>query len=524
MKKIFNITVLTIAIIVISACDSGFEELNTSKTGSPDLDPALVLNNAIIASAPDDSQLNFELPIVQQLTTPNTGVLEGGNFNKNNPNSSIGNWRDYYRNVIRYTTDVITRTSENPDLSNLMNKARIIQANAFMIITDTYGSIPYDEGGKGYVDQNFFPTYQDQQSVYQGIISELKSAADGLDAGKVSSNDVLYGGDIARWKKFGYSLLLRAGMHLSEVDPATAQSTVASAFAGGVILENSDNAVIRHDGNYGNLTANVLNATEAANFYLAEPFVDALQANNDPRLQSIAIRYVGATSGSGQGAVTVPEGTDWRTMDQFQMDNQFGLPMGSTDGEADLSGATLPGGGNRYSYSQLDRRRMAKPTSPLYIVTAAQNNLLLAEARFRGWIATGSAQEYFTEGIFAHMNQMEEYHTPAAEGDPTTDVLPADRDAYIASREALFAGNELEQINYEYWIASFLNGQEAWANFRRSGYPELEVNPYDGKTVDWITRLPYPPNEYVVNPANVESANASQGPDELDTRVWWDVN
>lgn len=522
MKKIF-ISALTLSIILVSACDSGFDELNTSKTGATDLDPALVLNNAIVASAPDDSQLNFELPIVQQLTTPNTGVLEGGNFNKNNPNSSIGNWRDYYRNVIRYTSDVIARTSESPDLSNLLNKARIIQANAFMIITDSYGDVPYVEGGKGYVDQNFFPVYQSQQTIYPDLIAELKAATDGLDAGKASNTDVLYGGDIAKWKKFGYSLLLRAGMRLSKVDQGTAQTTVAAAFAGGVILDNSDNAVIRHDGNYPNLTANVLNSTEAANFYLANSFVDVLKANDDPRLQSIAIRYVGATSGSGQGAVTVPGGTDWRTMPQFQMDNQFGLPMGSTDGEADISGATLPGGGNRYSYSQLDRRRMAKPTSPLFIVTAAQNNLLLAEARFRGWITTGDAQTYFTEGIFAHMNQMEEYHTPAAEGDPTTDVLPADRDAYIASREPLFAGNELEQINYEYWIASFLHGQEAWANFRRSGYPELEVNPYDGKTVDWITRLPYPPNEYVVNGDNVAAAIAAQGEDELDTRIWWDV-
>ena len=111
---------------------------------------------------------------------------------------------------------------------------------------------------------------------------------------------MLYNGDIAKWKKFGYSLLLRAGMHLSEVDEATAKSAVAAAFAGGVILVNADNAVVRHDGNNVNLTANVLNSTEAANFYLANPFVDALQDNNDPRLPAIAIRYVGASSGAGQ--------------------------------------------------------------------------------------------------------------------------------------------------------------------------------------------------------------------------------
>jgi hypothetical protein len=101
-------------------------------------------------------------------------------------------------------------------------------------------------------------------------------------------------------------------------------------------------------------------------------------------------------------------------------------------------------------------------------------------------------------------------------------VAGSDRDAYVASRVPGFAGNELSEINYEYWIASFLNGQEAWANFRRSGYPVLEVNPFPGRAVDFITRLPYPPSEHVVNKKNVEEAIASQGPDELDTKVWWD--
>ena len=207
-----------------------------------------------------------------------------------------------------------------------------------------------------------FPAYQNQQEIYKNIIDELQSASDGLDAGKTSNPDVLYNGDIAKWKKLGYSLLLRAGMRLSEVDEAKAKSTVAAALAGGVILVNADNATVRHDGNYPNLTAGVLNSTEAANFYLAKPFVDALKANNDPRLRAMAIRYVGATSGSGQ---TPAIGTT-------DPANQYGLPMGSTDGEADASGATLPGGGARYAYSQLDRRRMAKPTSPLFIATAAQ--------------------------------------------------------------------------------------------------------------------------------------------------------
>jgi hypothetical protein len=113
------------------------------------------------------------------------------------------------------------------------------------------------------------------------------------------------------------------------------------------------------------------------------------------------------------------------------------------------------------------------------------------------------------------MNQMASY-------DPASAVSVDAAATYIASRVPLLAGKELEQINYEYWIASFLNGQEAWANFRRSGYPILEANPFPGRDVEWITRLTYPPTEILVNGENVQAAISAQGPDELDTRVWWD--
>ena len=151
----------------------------------------------------------------------------------------------------------------------------------------------------------------------------------------------------------------------------------------------------------------------------------------------------------------------------------------------------------------------------MFLVTAAQSNLLLAEARFRGWISIGTADGYFSDGIKAHMDQMATY-------DALSTVAAGDRDTYAAAMVASFSGNELTQINYEYWIASFLNGPEAWANFRRSGFPVLAVNPFPGRTVDFITRLTYPPTEKLVNNENYQAAITSQGPDNLDTKVWWD--
>src|SRR5687768_2716349 len=111
--------------------------------------------------------------------------------------------------------------------------------------------------------------------------------------------------------------------------------------------------------------------------------------------------------------------------------------------------------------------------------------------------------------------------------DPNSAVSGSDRDTYVTANP-LTAGNELQQINTQYWIASFLNGPEAFANFRRSGFPTLTANPYnqpgnpDVPNGTFIRRITYPTSELSVNTQNLNDALAKQGPDKLFTRVWWD--
>ncbi|MBL7871584.1 MAG: SusD/RagB family nutrient-binding outer membrane lipoprotein [Cyclobacteriaceae bacterium] len=541
MKKIVNILFLALSFTLITtACDEGFDELNRSKSGAISLDPVFILNNAIIASSPNNS-LVYEEAIVQQWFSTNTGVLEGGNFNTVNVNNTPLNWNNFYQNVIKYTNDVIVRTKSDANRANLYNMARIIQANAFMIITDTYGDIPYTEAGGGYTTQNFFPKYETQQSIYPKIIDELTQAVAALGvAGKVETGDALFAGNVVKWKKFGNSLLLRAGMRLTKADPAKALATVTAAIGGNVannlIVVNADNAIIRHDANFVNGFGNTVNGGEAANFYLAQPFVDALKGTVgnvgnttviDPRLAAIAIRYGGARSGGDQTANGFANGSK-------NPADQFGTPIGSTDGEADISGATLPPGGmygtpaaprtgNRFCYSQVDRNRMVKRTSPLFLVSAAQTNLLLAEAAMRGFsgLTFADAATYFKAGIITHMDQMELF-------DPGSKVATADRDTYVNGAEGTLLNGSLAtalpQIGYQYWVASFLSGHEAWASLRRINYPALAPNPNPGSQVPgaFIQRLPYPDAEKIVNTANVTNAISTLGgPDALGTKVWW---
>ena len=510
MKKIYKYSVFPVLLLLLISCDNGFDELNTNQTDPTAVDPAFQLNNAIINSSFPGSVLVYDMGIVQQIVTPNSGVLTGANFNQDNRNSTDDMWIEYYRNVIRHTRDIINRIEEDPERSNLLQMTRILQAYAFMLLTDTYGDIPYFDGGKAFPDLTFYPEYDPQEEIYPDIIQELTQASAALnDQGAIETADVLYGGDVEKWKKFGYSLLLRAGMRLSKVNPTLAQQVVQAAFQGGVMASNDDNAVIRHDANYRNGPGITLNATEANNYYLAEPFVDYLKNTNDPRLASIAVTYVGAASGPEQ--VVGPDGNG-----SNDPSIQRGMPMGHNDATIKQVAADM-GLASFYEFAQADRTRVVAQTAPMFLVTAAQTQLLLAEAAQRGWITTGTAETYFNNGVRAHMQQMASYTDASA-------IAEAEIDAYLVANpfsEAM----ALEQINTQYWIASFLNGPEAFANFRRSGFPDLDPNPFPNQDIsgDFIRRLTYPSSEIAVNTDNVNAAISRMGADNLDTRVWWDV-
>jgi hypothetical protein len=111
--------------------------------------------------------------------------------------------------------------------------------------------------------------------------------------------------------------------------------------------------------------------------------------------------------------------------------------------------------------------------------------------------------------------------------DAASAVTTVARDAYVAAHP-IIPGREMDQINTQYWIASFFNGPESFANFRRTGWPALTANPYgqpnnpDVPNGTFIRRIGYPTSELSVNTSNVNAAIAGMGPDKLSTRLWWD--
>jgi hypothetical protein len=253
------------------------------------------------------------------------------------------------------------KTRDVPARANLHQMARIWRTYVGMMLTDTYGDIPYSQAGLGYLEFNQAPVYDSPGVDLQQHPHRPGRAAAALNPGltPVETGEVLYSGDVVKWKRLAYSLMLRAAMRLVKVDPAKAQTYVAKAVAGGVMQSNADNAKIRHTDLYTNETGNTLNGTERSNIYLAAPFVDYLKANNDPRLAAIAARTPAATSGSDQNdAYAGTKGTVDRTPA-----NQLGMPMGFDNGSI-VAVAKTAGLPSFYAYSQIDRSRMGGPFCP----------------------------------------------------------------------------------------------------------------------------------------------------------------
>lgn len=518
-KQLFTILALTGLITGASSCDKGFEQVNQNPVLATSLDPGYLFSNAQFGSA--IQTLNYQSEIVQQVITPYTGVLEGGNHNIIYDPNTNQLFNLFYTGSattgsgpgpVKLLADVINQTKTNTTRSNLYNMARIWRAYIFQVLVDTYGDVPYSESGKGFTESVYLPKYDDQKAIYDDLLKEVSEATKALDASKpTEAGDLFYKGNIGQWKRLGNSLLLRIAMRYTKIDANKAKQFAAVAADpanGGTLQSNTDNAYLVFNSTFNNPNANTFQGTEKQNFYVGKPFVDFLKNTGDPRLSYIAVKY----SNPAGNISPLTAGTE----DTLSAD-QNGMPYGYNESTI-VTAPGYPGQiGAAYKYSQLNRRTVAKIDAPEFFITYAQTQLLLAEAASRGYVS-GTPGTFYNAGVRGHMDQMKQF-------DASVVISTASQDAYL-SANPYNPAKALEMINTQYWIASFLNGSEAWANFRRSGFPALTPNPYPSADAavkgDFVHRLVYPVREKSVNTEHYNEAVARMGADNLATHVFWD--
>lgn len=520
MKKIFHFIYCALILSFFAGCDRGFEELNIdpNSISGEDFHPGFLLTNAQVSTVygDDESSLYYGSAFVQHMAS----LSDVGIFNYQgdkyvyleSPNDQL--WENSYENMIKLIQDIIYHTKGKPEYHNLYQMTRIWRTLIFHRLTDIYGDVPYSEAGLAFYEQIYRPKYDPQKDIYMDMLRELEEAVDALDPAQENFGeyDIAYKGDLEKWKKLGNSMMLRLGMRLSKVDPATAESWAKKAFAGGVMTTNGDNLLIRGTDATGavdyltNGMSFILRVRTSTAGKISKTFFDFLKEHNDPRLKHTVAVYTDPNNIS-------TENTD--------PDIQKGLPNGlnrvtlENDPSYDPS---LPA--QEHQYSGVKRNVYAKLDGPRMLVTYPEMQFLAAEAAVRGWISA-DAKQLYESGVEGAMKLLQQFEESAV----ITDEEIKD---YLT--ENPFAGDDmesaLEQINTQFWAATFLNGLEAYANVRRSGHPVLTpvVYPDNETGGKYPRRLKYPKDEKVMNADHYNEAVSRQGPDEFLTPVWWDVD
>jgi hypothetical protein len=533
MKKIAYI--LTLITVFTTSCTDNFESVNTD----PNKTSSTVFNSNYLLS---ESQFEYGNTGYSQLLFQSmwTQVLAStfsyyGNGDKYVPSGSFiayqGRVHEETYRAASLSYEMQNLTKDKPELSNLYNVGTIMKVLCLARITDCYGDVPYSEALKA-KEGITLPKYDAQSKIYPAMLTELDAAITALNTSKAGpSADLMYSGNVAKWKKFGYSLMLKLSMRLTKVDPTSAKTWAEKAYAGGVFTSIDDNAkVLTDNATNGNNTSGALRVPDDyREVRWSKTFIDYLKSTSDPRLSAIAeVAQDGYTNNTNQNLAG-----DNSEAIQIGLPNGYDLNGGATD---IIKHPQYPGA----SGSGADVARVGKYSRPRtsvfidrsgvnFVLTYAETELLLAEAKVRGWnVGTTTAADHYKAGVKAAAASLAQFNTTAS-GDASIAKAVTAMDAYLVKNPLNVSSLEasLKQINEQVWITtgSTFNFIESWSNWRRSGYPVLTAvvypNGFSNGTIP--RRIPYKSTEASYNPDNYKAAVAAlTGGDTFTSRIWWD--
>jgi hypothetical protein len=403
-------------------------------------------------------------------------------------------WRDFYAVSLADLQEII-RLNEGATKAdyvgygkneNQIAIAKVLQAWLYQNMTDCWGPIPFSQALRG--SEFPSPAYDTQEEVYVGLLAMLNEAIALIDESDNSvQGDVIYEGDMSKWKKFANSLKMRVALRMSDTNRASeAQTAFVEASTGG-FTSNADNALFRYLGALPNINPLAEDFITRNDFAASNIMVDKLNALADPRI----------------GVFFAPA---------LNSGNFVGEVYGLTEADAALT--------PNDDVSQRGAAVLANDAPGIYL-DYAQVEFMLAEAAARGWSVSGSAADHYNAGISASMDYWNDGSYDA------TDISD-----YIASATVDYAtlignGETWKQvIGRQKWIALYMQGIQGWAEWRRLDFGILQLpagGTLDGSGIP--NRMSYPLDEQTLN-ADSYSAGVTKlgGSDNQDSKLWWDVN
>ncbi|MES2730143.1 MAG: SusD/RagB family nutrient-binding outer membrane lipoprotein [Bacteroidota bacterium] len=478
MKKILT---LVLVFLIVTSCQNELTELNTNPKRALIVPGETLFSSAeksltdAVASGNVNTNI-FRLLSQQWAQTTYTDESRYDLVTRNIPQTF---WNIMYRDVLRDLLEAKNLIGKQDPLYNdpiiIKNKLAVIEilsVYTYSILVNTFGNIPYSQA----LDINTAnPKYDDAATITNDLFTRLNAALASLEVATESFGDadLVYGGDVVKWMKFGHSLKLKMAMILADADPAKAKTFVEQA-APHVFTSNADNAVFKYLPAPPNTNPIWVDLVQSGrqDFVAANTLIDKMNTLIDPRR---AFYFTPLKDDTFKGGT-------------YGASNSY--PSFSKPGEM-----------------------IVAPTFEALLLDYSEIEFYLAEALERGFslgAVPGTAETHYTNGITASLSYW--------------GVSQEDIDKYVAMEAVAYAtasGNYKEKIGTQKWIALYNRGYDAWTEWRRLDYPTLKV-PSNAVLPSIPVRYTYPVLEQNLNTTNYNEAAATIGGDKAATKLFWD--
>lgn len=554
---------MTTGVAMTSCSDDTLSNINTDKTKVSNLDPNAQLTTALLQTYGDfslmDTYRNYITGFTQHFAGGwNVTNYAGSNFAEDDLSRRI--WDRYYEISIKNLVDAIHKSEDKPNLNAAL---RIHRVYLTAVLADIYGDVPASEAGLGYISGISTPKYDTVEELYNWFFEELTACEALLGTGtdNISGDVTSMGGDVAQWKKYANALRMRYAMRISDVNPQKAQDEFEKAVAAGAISSAADDVYIKYaDSPYTyydgandydfrtNALSEILYGQDATSpTFVSSTLFYQLQRTADPRLYRICRHYYNIKRSQVKpdkeenidltdevlayfertqtGEEPCNPGAAWYS-DWMNVPATSELP--TLQKKADMDA-------NTYDNSDFRARAMRPqlnidfemPNTPGDLMSYAEVEFLLAEAKTKGWNVSGDAESHYEAGVRASMQLLNNHYL-------TSNKISDDEiNAFIAHNP--LGENPKETINTQAWILHMMNPSEAWANMRRSDYPAILDRTrlgiftngftYTDADMSMPNRLRYPELEAQYNSANYKAAiERMGGTDNWHSKLYWDKN
>ncbi len=488
MRKIKHIICLSVVFLGLSSsCTKDFSEMNTDPNTAEKVLPENLLSRALVQTISGNLSRNrtFTNELMQVTVNVLTEVDRIFRYDIRR-NITEAPWSAWYLQLTNFK-DIYKLANENridANQSNVfMGISLISQVWVHSIITDTFGDSPYNEANLA-KEGVYMPAFDKQKDIYQDMFSKLEEANNLLKGARNidAKYDPLYSGSASLWRKFGNSLYLRLLLRVSGKAEVSADAIAKiqeiveiNPLNYPIINSNSESAILRLTGveplisPYASLRDAEWRYPKACSF-----FVEKLDLSGDPCLS----RWLTQSNGLYEG-----------------------IPSAYIQGET-------PEG-----KSELNPTLKADPLLG-NILNYAEVQFMLAEAAAKNWITIKTPKEFYEAGITARVTLWGRT-VPAS-------FLQGNLVKWDDPLDTSFE-TKMEKIHWQKYLSLLFTDMQQWIEYRRSGYPLLPVGP--GLQNDGImpTRLYYPISAQATNMQNYNAALETQGPDDLKTKMWWQL-